>query len=95
MGTVDRARRIYVLGLALGDLDETHREALDELYAALVHELSEAAPRAPATTTGSPDATAAVGSGSEDVVARRRERARAMAPDARTRTASTARRRAR
>lgn len=39
MGTVDRARRSYVLGLSVGTLDRAHREALDELYAGLQTEL--------------------------------------------------------
>jgi Kef-type K+ transport system membrane component KefB len=39
IGSVDRARRSYVLGLAVGPLDRAHREALDELYAGLVGEL--------------------------------------------------------
>ena len=39
LSTIDRLRRSYVLGLALGELDQTHREALDELYARLVDRL--------------------------------------------------------
>ena len=82
VGTVDRARRSYVLGLTLGDLDPTHREALDELFAGLV----EALQRTDSDDDGLVDAASAtVGPGSADVVARRRERARALAPDARTR----------
>jgi predicted amino acid-binding ACT domain protein len=41
IATVERARRIYLLGLALGELDAIHRAALEELYAALVDRLAE------------------------------------------------------
>lgn len=37
----ERARRIYLLGLALADLDATHRAALEELYSALLERLGE------------------------------------------------------
>ena len=40
IGTADRARRSYVLGLTVGDMDRAHREALDELYDGLQAELS-------------------------------------------------------
>jgi Kef-type K+ transport system membrane component KefB len=69
VGAVDRARRIYLLGLALGDLDATHRAALEELYAALVSHLGELAD---ASHPGDP-------------VELRRAAARELATDARVR----------
>jgi Kef-type K+ transport system membrane component KefB/predicted amino acid-binding ACT domain protein len=39
VATPERARRIYLLGLALGDLETSHRNALEELYASLVEAL--------------------------------------------------------
>lgn len=47
VATVDRARRLYVLAVTLGDLDEVHREALDELFVALRVALVESGEEAP------------------------------------------------
>ena len=40
IATADRARRSYVLGLTVGHLDVTHRDALDELFAGMLAEFS-------------------------------------------------------
>jgi UTP:GlnB (protein PII) uridylyltransferase len=49
VGTVERARRLYLLDLALGDLDTLHREAFDQVSANMFDELAKRDPNGAGT----------------------------------------------